>query len=215
MTRIVRSISRMTGDMRDLGADRSAVVRRARDEGRENHHRLCRRRPPRSEGRLRARAQNWQRAALRRRHAGSSSAARMTSTSGAVTRASRQPTYCLVGMVRLVSSGLVMSSCGSAWRSASRVACVSDASEAPVRSAASVMRLRSAPELVMTAMFAAPPAGVHRARYSVASMASSSDCEAHDAGPRARRPRTLQMFPASDPVCAQREGTGGFRNRRS
>ena len=132
--------------MRNPGAGRSAVVGRACDEGRESHHGL-------PGGRGASDASSSARRLATRRSApssrGSSSAARIMSTSGAATSASRQPTYCVVGMVRLVSSGLVMSSYGRALRRAPCVAVVNDAIDAPTRSADSVMRLRSAPEFVI------------------------------------------------------------------
>jgi hypothetical protein len=103
-------------------------------------------------------------------------------------------------MVRMVSSGLETFGCSRIAPSEAAVASDNVASVAPARSAASVMRLRSAPELDITAMFR-PRGNGWRARNSTASMASSND-------PKRMTPAlpatasNASALPASEPVCA-------------
>ena len=100
----------------------------------------------------------------------------------------------------MVSSGLETFGCSRIAPSDAVVASDKAASVAPVRSAASVMRLRSAPELDITAMLW-PRGKGRRARNSTASMASSNELKRMTPALPATA-SNASALPASEPVCA-------------
>ena len=122
------------------------------------------------------------------------------STSGASTSVLRQAVYCFSGMVRMVSSGLETFVCSRIAPSDAAVALDKVARLAPARSAASVMRLRSAPEFDISAMLW-PRGKGRRARNSTASMASSNELKRMTPALPATA-SNASALPASEPVCA-------------
>ncbi len=120
------------------------------------------------------------------------------STSGASISVLRQAVYCFSGIVRMVSSGLETFFCSRIAPSDTSVAFDKVARVAPVRSAASVMRLRSAPELDITAMLR-PCGNGKRARNSTASMASSNELKRMTPALPATA-SNASALPASEPV---------------
>jgi hypothetical protein len=132
---------------------------------------------------------------------GNSSATSNTSTSGAFVRMSRHDAYCALCKVRRVSSGLSTSATPSTSARALTVLDENRASRAPVRSAASVIRLRSAPEMLISAI--PSPRGIGlRARNSTASTASSRAVQRMIPAAEANTSKTA-VLPAKAPVCAR------------